>query len=111
MGRSRSPPGSASPSRTGIARAYDPLRAAATRICRYLLARHLIASYTDAILRAMNTQDARDDVSRLVRTSVLLPEETDRALRQLAAAGDRPLSREIRRALEDHVARENGEAA
>ena len=42
---------------------------------------------------------------KLVRTSVLVTEATDRALRDLAERGDRPLSREIRRALEDHVDR------
>lgn len=40
---------------------------------------------------------------KLVRTSVLVAEETDRALRALADAADRPLSREIRRALEMYV--------
>lgn len=42
----------------------------------------------------------------LVRTSVLVTADTDRALRALADAADRPLSREIRRALEDYVARQ-----
>ncbi len=41
----------------------------------------------------------------LVRTSVLITAETDRALRDLAKAGERPLSWEVRRALEDHVER------
>lgn len=43
---------------------------------------------------------------QLVRTSVLVPETTDEALRELAEKGQRPLSWEIRRALEDHVARQ-----
>lgn len=47
----------------------------------------------------------------LVRTSVLITAEADRELRRLAAAGDRPLSREIRRALEAHIERENRRAA
>lgn len=47
----------------------------------------------------------------LVRTSILVTAETDQALRALAKAGDRPLSREIRRALEDHVRRETRKAA
>ncbi len=42
---------------------------------------------------------------RLKRTSVLVSEETDRELRALARRGKRPLSWEIRRALEDHVRR------
>jgi len=41
----------------------------------------------------------------LVRTSILVTSDTDRALRELAARGERPLSWEIRRALEDHVER------
>jgi predicted transcriptional regulator len=53
----------------------------------------------------MDTQDRRA-TEKLVRTSVLIPERVDSALRSLAHDGDRPLSREIRRALEDHVARE-----
>lgn len=48
---------------------------------------------------------------RLVRTSILVTEETDRALRALADKGERPLSWEIRRALEDHVERETRKAA
>lgn len=40
----------------------------------------------------------------LVRTSVLVREDTDRALRDLAAEAHRPLSWEIRLALEAHVA-------
>ena len=57
----------------------------------------------------MNTQDPR--ATRLVRTSVLVPEAVDTALRALADEADRPLSREIRRALEEYVARETQEAA
>jgi len=47
----------------------------------------------------------------LVRTSILVTAETDRALRDLAERADRPLSREIRRALEDYVRRETRKAA
>ena len=42
---------------------------------------------------------------QLVRSSVLLKEETDQALRKLADAAGRPLSWEIRFALERHVAK------
>lgn len=41
--------------------------------------------------------------SKLVRTSILVHEETDQALRRLAERGKRPLSWEIREALERHV--------
>ncbi len=51
------------------------------------------------------TRASRNESAKLVRTSVLVFEETDRALRELADEGERPLSWEIRRALEDHVAR------
>lgn len=47
----------------------------------------------------------------VVRTSVLLTEDTDQRLRALADAADRPLSREIRRALEEYVEREEAQAA
>jgi predicted transcriptional regulator len=47
-----------------------------------------------------------EDAKQLVRTSILIEDETDRALRALAKAGERPLSWEIRRALEDHVERQ-----
>jgi predicted transcriptional regulator len=47
----------------------------------------------------------------LVRTSVLITSDTDRRLRALADAADRPLSREIRRALEEYVDREEAQAA
>ena len=47
----------------------------------------------------------------IVRTSVLISEDTDRRLRALADAADRPLSREIRRALEEYVDREEAQAA
>lgn len=62
------------------------------------------------MLRAMTTQSQRNNI-RLVRTSVLVGEDTDRALRDLANKGERPLSWEIRRALEDHVERESRKAA
>lgn len=54
----------------------------------------------------MATQPDRVE-TKLIRTSVLLPESTDRALRDLAEKADRPLSREIRRALEEYVERES----
>ena len=47
----------------------------------------------------------KQDTTRLVRTSVLVTTDTDRRLRELADAADRPLSREIRRALEEYVRR------
>lgn len=40
---------------------------------------------------------------QLTRTSILVPVEVDKALRELAHAGQRPLSWEVRRALENHV--------
>jgi len=46
------------------------------------------------------------DAELIIRTSVMLPERTDKALRKLAKDGDRPLSRQIRKALEEHVERE-----
>lgn len=57
----------------------------------------------------MSTQGER--ATKLVRTSVLVPETTDEALRKLAEKGQRPLSWEIRRALEDHVERQSEKAA
>lgn len=39
----------------------------------------------------------------LIRTSVLIREETHEALSELADRGNRPLSREIRAALESYV--------
>lgn len=59
------------------------------------------------MLRAMDTQVDRA-TGPLVRTSVLLEPDTYAALRKLADAGDRPLSREIRRALEDYVDQQDG---
>lgn len=61
----------------------------------------------------MHTQDHRvtRKPTRLVRTSVLVRPETDAALRELAAEGERPLSYEIRRALERHVEQAKSEAA
>lgn len=43
---------------------------------------------------------------RLIRTTIMLPEELNRQIRELADAGDRPLSAEIRRAIAAHVDRE-----
>lgn len=54
----------------------------------------------------MSTQ-GEQAAGKLVRTSVLVPETTDEALRELAEKGQRPLSWEIRRALEDHVERQS----
>lgn len=48
----------------------------------------------------------RHGTPALVRTSILVPADVDSALRQLADEGQRPLSWEIRRALEDHVERQ-----
>jgi predicted transcriptional regulator len=59
----------------------------------------------------MDTQDGRDQVEQLERTSVLLRPDTMAALRALAEAGDRPLAREIRRAVETHVEREQAKGA
>ncbi len=53
--------------------------------------------------------DTKDKRPTLVRTTVLISEETDQALRQLADDGERPLSWEIRRALEDHVDRQRSD--
>lgn len=53
----------------------------------------------------------KTDLTQLVRTSVLVTEDTDRALRELAEKGNRPLSYEIRTALEAHVERAREEAA
>ena len=44
-----------------------------------------------------------EDSGRLVRTTVLVPEPTLQALKDLARTAERPLSWEIRRALEDYV--------
>lgn len=48
---------------------------------------------------------------KLVRTSVLISEATDESLRALADTAKRPLSWEIRLALEEWVEREGGRAA
>jgi predicted transcriptional regulator len=52
----------------------------------------------------------RNDIP-LVRTSVLIAQDTDQALRALAEKADRPLSWEIRRALETHVETATGQKA
>jgi predicted transcriptional regulator len=44
-----------------------------------------------------------NNTTQLVRTSILITEDTDRALRELADEGKRPLSWEIRHALEQYV--------
>jgi predicted transcriptional regulator len=51
------------------------------------------------------------DSELIIRTTVMLPERLDKALRQLAAEGNRPLSRQVRQALEEHVERETKAAA
>ena len=56
-----------------------------------------------------NRNPTPDDT--LVRTSVLVTADTDRALRELADRADRPLSREIRRALESYVETESERSA
>lgn len=50
------------------------------------------------------------DTTKLVRTSVLLPESVDEQLRKLAAEGNRPIAREIRAAIEAHLANAKGAA-
>lgn len=57
------------------------------------------------------TNNKSEDRGGLVRTSVLVTRETDRALRELAEQGRRPLSWEIREALEKHVARHHAQVA
>jgi predicted transcriptional regulator len=53
----------------------------------------------------MDTQDGRVAAQpRLARSSVLVREDTLEALRELAEQAERPLSWEIRRALEEYVA-------
>ncbi len=52
-----------------------------------------------------NRKTPEPSPTKLVRTSILVTEDTDRELRRLAEQGERPLSWEIRRALEDHVDR------
>jgi len=47
----------------------------------------------------------------LVRTSILISRELDQRLRELAKRGHRPLTWEIRRALEEYVARETDDVA
>lgn len=53
----------------------------------------------------MSTQGDRTgtQINKLVRTSILIPADIDSALRELADKGKRPLSWEIRQALEAHV--------
>ena len=55
--------------------------------------------------------DSGTTMSKLVRTSVLIPADTDASLRLLAEKGKRPLSWEIRQALEAHVEAELKAAA
>lgn len=57
----------------------------------------------------MSTQDDQPD--RIVRTTITLPERVDQEIRDLAERHDRPLSREIRRALEAHIEAERKAAA
>ena len=58
----------------------------------------------------MSTQ-SDSATGEMVRTTVMVPKALDQAIRDLAEAHDRPLSREVRRALEAHVEREKAEAA
>lgn len=58
----------------------------------------------------METQGSRAR-EKMVRTSVLVREPTYEALNALCDEADRPLSREIRRALEEYVERQFEEAA
>lgn len=53
----------------------------------------------------------RKGSENLVRTSILVTEDTDRALRELADKGKRPLSWEIRHALEEYVTRQTQKVA
>lgn len=57
-----------------------------------------------------NRKDTSENTTGLVRTSILVKAETDAALRELADAGKRPLSWEIRMALEEHVQRQRRKA-
>lgn len=62
----------------------------------------------------MNTTVTVESVKEpLIRTNVLVRESTEKALRELAEAAERPLAWEVRRALEDYVERQQqaGEAA
>jgi predicted transcriptional regulator len=59
----------------------------------------------------MTHKKRETEIRKLVRTSVLVPEEIDSALRELAIRGQRPLSWEIRIALEKHVKAELKKAA
>lgn len=49
---------------------------------------------------AQATKTPKDE---LTRTTVMIPRSTRKKLEELADAGDRPLSHEIRRALERYV--------
>lgn len=51
----------------------------------------------------MSTQADSAELAKLVRTSILVGADTDKALRALADEGHRPLSWEIRAALEHWV--------
>lgn len=57
----------------------------------------------------MPPRDTNSEPAQLVRTSVLVKAKTDRALRALAEQAHRPLSWEIRLALEAHVAEDDRE--
>lgn len=60
-------------------------------------------------LREMDTKEQNG--AAYVRTSVMISQDTNAALRKLAKQGDRKFSDEVRRALRDHVERELGAAA
>lgn len=51
------------------------------------------------------------DTEELIRTTVLVPRAVHARLKQLAEAGERPLSWEIRRALEAYVEEREREPA
>lgn len=49
---------------------------------------------------------SNNEVPTLVRTSILVSPEVDQAIRGLAEKAERPLSWEIRRALEEYIERQ-----
>jgi predicted transcriptional regulator len=49
--------------------------------------------------------------SKLVRTTVMVPEQMDAEMRRLAEEHGRPLAWELRRALQAHIDRENDRKA
>lgn len=57
----------------------------------------------------MDTQDQQPE--RIVRTTITLPETLAKGIKDLAKTNDRPLSREIGRALKAHLETEGKVAA